>query len=72
MIKPFKILKTNTEVDDTITIFFTIQKTVIEEYQGEIRPITYSLETAVNAPASTLDIDNFLYKHLTETGWIDA
>lgn len=72
MIKPFVILKTTTEVDGTITIFFTVQKTVIEEYEGETRPITYSLETAINAPANTLDIDKFLYQHLTETGWINA
>jgi hypothetical protein len=72
MIKPFVILKTTTEVDGTITIFFNVKKTVIEEYEGEVRPITYSLETAVNAPADTQDIDKFLYEHLTETGWIDA
>jgi hypothetical protein len=72
MIKPFKVIKTNIEVDGTITIFFNIVKTVIEEYEGEVRPITYSLETAINVPADTEDIDKFLYQHLTETGWINA
>jgi hypothetical protein len=72
MIKPFTILKTNIEVDSTITVFFNIIKTVIEEYEGEIRPITYSLETAINVPADTQDIDKFLYQHLIQTGWINA
>lgn len=72
MIKPFTILKTNIEVDGTITIFFTVKKTSLIDYEGELRPVTDSLETAINVPADTLDIDNFLYKHLTETGWIDA
>lgn len=72
MIKPFTILKTNIEVDGTTTIFFTVKKTSLIDYEGELRPVTDSLETAINVPADTLDIDNFLYKHLTETGWIDA
>lgn len=72
MIKPFIILKTTTEEDGTITIFFNVKKTVFEEYQGEIRPVTNSLETAINVPASIIDIDKFLYQHLTETGWINA
>lgn len=72
MIKPFTILKTNVEVDDTITIFFKVVKTTFMEYEGEVRPVTDSLETAVNVPANTPDIDKFLYEHLIKTGWIDA
>jgi hypothetical protein len=72
MIKPFTILKTNIEVDGTTTIFFTVSKTSLIDYEGELRPVTDSLETAINAPADTQDIDKFLYQHLTKTGWIDA
>jgi hypothetical protein len=71
MIKPFTILKTNVEVDNTTTVFFKVLKTVVQYYEGELRPVTDSLETAINVPASITDIDKFLYQHLTKSGWID-
>jgi hypothetical protein len=71
MIKPFTVLKTNTEADGTITVFFTVKKTIFMDHEGEIRPVTDSLETAINVPAGTIDIEKYLYEHLTKTGWID-
>jgi len=72
MIKPFTILKTTTEVDGTINVFFNVSKTQLEEYDGELRPITYSLDGVINVPSTIEDIDKYLYQHLIETGWIDA
>ena len=68
MIKPFKITSTRQEPDGGTTVFFKISKV---QQSPEFMNKTETLETAILVPQGE-DIDQYLVKELTKSGWIYA
>jgi len=70
MIKPFTVSRVRDEVDGTVTIFYSVGKSVVEE--GDTKIITTRmLNSHTNVPRTdNMDFDMIVFKALEGTGWL--
>jgi len=69
MIKPFKVITTREEVDNTVTIFYTVSRSVVTPNNMGIS--TYFASSQINVPKEeNMDFDMLVFKSLEGTGWL--
>jgi len=70
MIKPFTVIKVRDEADGTVTIFYKVAKSVVED--ENTRSIsTRVLTSHTNVPRTdNMDFDMIVFNALEGTGWL--